>query len=327
MASIPSRLHLGFFPTAFHELPQLSTQLNGPQLFIKRDDLTGLALGGNKTRKLEFLLADAQEKGCDVIVTAGAAQSNHCRQTAAAAAKLGLTCHLMLGGAAPDRVNGNLLLDELFGAHIIWCGDNRKGENIPSHIEALQQQGKKPYLVPYGGSNHIGAISFYTAFEELSQQVDLKNFTRIIFASSSGATHAGLILGAKQFAPHVEVMGIKIDKESAAEQPFSDVVYTLAEQTNREMALGLSVSRKDVILNNRFTGSGYGVVGELEKSAIQLLAQSEGILLDPVYTARAFGGMIEMIRQGEIATGEKVIFWHTGGAPALFSYAEAIRSS
>lgn len=326
MALIPSRVELGFFPTPLHALPQLCAALNGPEIFIKRDDLTGLALGGNKTRKLEYLLSDALNQQCDVIVTAGAAQSNHCRQTAAAAAKLGLECHLLLGGDAPDAATGNLLLDQLFGATITWCGEHRKGETIPTHIAALKAQGKQPYLVPYGGSNVLGAASFYVAMAELSQQVNLTDFTRIVFASSSGATHAGLLLGAKEFAPHLEVLGIKIDKESSQEAPFAKVVRQLTEQTNDFIQLNHSIEPSDVCLNAEFTAGGYGVVGELEQKAIALLAQTEGILLDPVYTGRAFGGFVEMIRDQRITSDEKVLFWHTGGAPAIFSYADQLTS-
>lgn len=320
------RTPLGFFPTPFHELPQFTASQNGPSVYIKRDDLTGLALGGNKTRKLEFLLADALENGCDTIVTAGAAQSNHCRQTAAAAAKLGIECHLLLGGNPPANVNGNLLLDSLFGANIVWCGEQRKGEGIPAYIDELKKANKKPYLVPYGGSNPIGATSFYVAMQELSEQVDLKAFSRIVFASSSGATHAGLLLGAKQFAPHLEVLGIKIDKESANEQPFAELVLSLTKATRDYLQLPFEVTEADVLLNTAFTAGGYGVVGALERSAISTLASTEGILLDPVYTGRAFGGLMKMIEQQQISAQEKVIFWHTGGAPALFSYNEQILS-
>ena len=159
---------LGFFPTPLVELSRLSHFLGGPKIFMKRDDLTGLALGGNKTRKLEYILADALKQGCDTIITAGAAQSNHCRQTAAAAAKLNLDCHLLLGGEAPLKTQGNLLLDHIFDCHIHWTGTNRKGEDIARIFTQLKAAGKKPYLVPYGGSNELGAISFIDAVAEFA---------------------------------------------------------------------------------------------------------------------------------------------------------------
>lgn len=164
-----ARESLGFFPTPLVALSKLSKKLDGPTIFMKRDDNTGLALGGNKTRKLEFIIGDALAKGADTIVTAGAAQSNHCRQTAAAAASLGLECHLVLGGKEPAQASGNLLLDKIFGCHIHWAGANRKGEDIPDIVEQLITQGKKPYVVPYGGSNELGALAFVEAYKELEE--------------------------------------------------------------------------------------------------------------------------------------------------------------
>ncbi|MEW8270156.1 MAG: pyridoxal-phosphate dependent enzyme, partial [Candidatus Thiodiazotropha taylori] len=191
----PSKVNLGLFPTPITKLSRLSALLNGPQIFMKRDDLSGLALGGNKTRKLEYLFHDAITKGCDTVVTAGAAQSNHCRQTAAAAVLLHKGCHLVLGGEPHDRVNGNLLLDKLFGSRLHWCGAHRKGENIPEIVENLKREGSQPYVIPYGGSNEIGAYGFVHAMAELEMQLDTSAITHIVFASSSGGTHAGMMLG------------------------------------------------------------------------------------------------------------------------------------
>ena len=189
---------LGFFPTPLVELYRLSETLHGPRIFMKRDDQTGLAFGGNKTRKLELLIGEALEKGCDTLITGGAAQSNHCRQTAAAAAASGLSCRLVLGGHAPDTLEGNLLLDDLLGADIHWAGEFRKGETIPEVFEQLVKEGRKPYVIPYGGSNATGAAGFVHAAAELQDQLDELNveITHVLFASSSGGTQAGLVLGA-----------------------------------------------------------------------------------------------------------------------------------
>lgn len=317
------RQSLGYFPTPLIELTKLSQKLNGPTIYMKRDDHTGLALGGNKTRKLEFIFGDAHTQGADTIITAGAAQSNHCRQTAAAAASLGLECHLVLGGEEPTQAQGNLLLDKLFGCHIHWAGANRKGEDIPELVEQLKSEGKKPYVIPYGGSSELGAVGFVEAFRELeSQRQEISiNFTHIVFASSSGGTQAGLMLGNKIFESSYQIVGINIDKDESNETPFDQNIVALANSTAKLLDTHYEFSADDLLLNADYVGEGYGVVGELENEAIEMTAQTEGILLDPVYTGRAMGGLIDMIRTGQIKPSDSVLFWHTGGAPALFAYA------
>lgn len=313
---------LGFFPTPLVELTKLSKKLDGPKVYMKRDDNTGLALGGNKTRKLEFIIADALAKGADTIVTAGAAQSNHCRQTAAAAASLGLECHLVLGGQEPEKFDGNLLLDKIFGCKIHWSGTNRKGEDIAEIVEQLKKSGKKPYVVPYGGSNELGALAFLEAFRELESQRKNINasFTHIVFASSSGGTHAGLMLGNKIFKSSYKIVGINIDKGETDKISFDQYIISLANSTAKLIGENLNFSETDLMLNSDYVGEGYGVVGALENEAISITAQTEGILLDPVYTGRAMGGLIDMIRTEKIKKTDSVLFWHTGGAPALFAY-------
>lgn len=310
---------LGFFPTPLVELTRLSKTLGGPQIFMKRDDQTGLALGGNKTRKLEYLLGDAIERGCDTIITAGATQSNHCRQTAAAAAKLGMECHLVLGGAAPDRPSGNLLLDQLFGCRIHWSGDHRKGEDLPKLSARLEAAGKTPYIVPYGGSNELGAFAFVEAARELEAQHGGLSFSHVIFASSSGGTQAGLVLGKKILQQHHDLIGIQIDKETTGQNPLDLQIVALANRTADRLGLGLSVTAQDILLNSHYLGRGYAVIGALERDAIALTARTEGILLDPVYTGRAMGGLIDMVRNKELGKQDRVLFWHTGGTPALFA--------
>ncbi|WDE07895.1 D-cysteine desulfhydrase family protein [Thalassomonas viridans] len=318
-----SKISLGFFPTPLVKLSRLSQAL-GCEIWMKRDDMTGLAFGGNKTRKLEYILGDALAKGCDTIITAGAAQSNHCRQTAAAAAQLNLDCHLILGGEQPEITQGNLLLDNLLGCHIHWAGENRKGEDIPALYQSLQAKGKKPYIVPYGGSNELGALAFVDAVKELAEQSRGLVFSRLIFASSSGGTHAGLWLGKQLFNLGFELVGINIDKDESGQVPFADHILELGKQTAKLIGSKESFSHEALLLNPDYQGEGYGIVGTQENEAIAMTAQLEGILLDPVYTGRAMAGLIDMIRTGAIPQGERVLFWHTGGAPSLFAYADKL---
>jgi D-cysteine desulfhydrase len=319
-----AKIPLGFFPTPVIELANLGRALGGARIFMKRDDQTGLALGGNKTRKLEYILGDAIARRCDSIITAGASQSNHCRQTAAAAAKLNLECHLILGGEAPPETNGNLLLDKILGCHIHWAGPHRKGEDIPAIYEQLRSSGKNPYVVPYGGSNELGAIAFAEATRELVAQTENHSFSHVVFASSSGGTHAGLMLGKRILDQTYQLVGINIDKGETGEAPFEQTVLSLANRTASALGLKHAFSEHELILDSNYVGEGYGVIGELEKEAILLTAGMEGILLDPVYTGRAMGGLIDMIRSGKISPKDKVLFWHTGGAPALFAYSEKL---
>jgi D-cysteine desulfhydrase len=290
---------------------------------MKRDDQTGLGLGGNKVRKLEFLVGEALAQGCDTLITGGAAQSNHCRQTAAAAAACGLACHLALGGEAPATPEGNLLLDQLFGAEIHWTGELRKGEKIPEIAESLRSAGHKPYVVPYGGSNTTGAAGFVEAVRELTQQLAQlgETITHIVFASSSGGTQAGLTVGKSLFGWDGKLIGIGIDKGASGDVPFAEHVLQLANATAERLGIASRFSASDLTIRDDYLGDGYGVVGELERRAIRTVAQTEGILLDPVYTGRAMGGLIDMIERGELSPEQSVLFWHTGGIPALFPYA------
>lgn len=315
---------VGFFPTPFHHLSKLSKALGGPEIYIKRDDLTGLALGGNKTRKLNYLMAKAMEEGADTVITAGAAQSNHCRQTAAAAAQLGLECHLVLGGQAPELSQGNLLLDELFDAHIHWAGDNRKGEDIPAIAEKLAAQGKNVSVIPYGGSDKVGARGFVDGFIELNTQIDLSEFSTIVFASSSGGTHAGLEIGKQITQANIKLQGINIDKDEDPRRSFIDVIVNLCNQVAKDFHIEAHYTNADITLSDDYIADGYGVVGKQEQEALALLAKLEGIILDPVYTGRAMAGLIDMVRKGRFNKDDKVIFWHTGGAPAVFAYAKDI---
>lgn len=341
LSEFPRRL-MAFLPTPLVELPRLSAAMapsgRGPRLFVKRDDQTGLATGGNKARKLEYLIGDAIERGCDTLITGGAAQSNHCRQTAAAAASCGLVCHLVLGGEEPDLPDGNLLLDMILGATIHWCGPRRKGEDMPRISEELRAAGRKPYIIPYGGSNARGALGFAEAARELGAQLTEAGIapSRIVFASSSGGTQSGLMVGSRLFSlagsgdSPPELCAICIDKAADEGIDFADRVLALANEAADLVGLCASSGAKpcfqadDVILRREFTGGGYGVVGELERRAIRLAAETEGLLLDPVYTGRAMGALIAMVESGEIGPSETIVFWHTGGTPALFAYAKEL---
>ena len=314
---------LGFFPTPIMELNRLSAYLGGPRILMKRDDHTGLAFGGNKTRKLEFLAAEALEQGCDLLITGGAEQSNHCRQTAAAAAVCGLSCHLVLGGEAPSASNGNLLLNRLLGAVLHWTGEFRKGEKIPEIAETLRRAGHKPCIVPYGGSNSTGATGYARAVEEISVQLEEmgERISHVVFASSSGGTQAGLAVGKALCGQTFDLVGIRIDKGEAGELPYDQHLAGLAGETAQKLGMNRNFSPSEFIIREDFNGAGYGVVGDGERRAIKLVAGQEGVLLDPVYTGRAMAGLIHMIEQGEFKKDDVVLFWHTGGAPALFSYA------
>jgi len=320
------RVRIGCLPTPVVPLDRLAAALGGPRLLMKRDDLTGLALGGNKTRKLEFLLGRALAEGCDTVITGGAAQSNHCRQTAAAAAAIGLECHLALGGEAPEIPGGNLLLDHLFGAVVHWCGEQRKGERIPGIAAALREKGRRPYVIPYGGSNAVGAMGFVAAVAELAAQLAARNerVDCVVIPSSSGGTHAGLAVGLDLHELSVDLVGIEIDKRGPGEAPYATDLARLANEAAAELGLEPRYAPDVFHLRREYLGGGYGVVGGPEREAIRLVARSEGILLDPVYTGRAMAGLIDMIRKREFPSADTVLFWHTGGTPAVFEYAREL---
>ena len=323
-----SRFPLAQLPTPVEELRSLSRVLNGPSVYCKRDDQTGLAFGGNKTRKLEYLIAEAIKQGATTVITAGAAQSNHCRQTAAAAARAGLKCELVLGGTQPDIPDGNLLLDDLLGAKFHWTVRERRGERMEEIAESIRKQGEVPYLIPYGGSNAVGATGYVQAMVELSDQLaGLRiDFDRIIVASSSGGTQAGLVVGSRMTGFRGKITGISIDKGEREEIPYERELTNLSNDISKWIGFEHTFSEQDFDVCYDYLGEGYGVVGPVEREAIRLVARQEGILLDPVYTGRAMGALIEMIRRQEIPKNENVLFWHTGGGPALFAYARDLRS-
>ena len=319
----PNHVSLAHLPTSIERMERLSNHLGGPEILIKRDDQTGLATGGNKTRKLEFLVAEALAQGCDTLITTGAPQSNHSRQTAAAAARCGLGCSLVLRGEAPQKITGNLQLDELLGAQIYWTGERKSSEVIQEVALELQSLGRKPYIIPLGGSNVVGATGYVKAMQELMEQLAAKsmNVDFIVFASSSGGTHAGLVLGAHIYGYQGKVYGISVDHPADV---LSTQVAALTTATATHLGLQpISVANK-ILVNDDYLGGGYAIVGELEREAIRLVARQEGILLDPVYTGRAMGGLIDLIRWGAFTRGQTVLFWHTGGTAALPAFADEL---
>lgn len=319
----PKRVQLAQLPTPIEPLERLTRRLGGPTLYIKRDDQTGLATGGNKTRKLEFLLAEALAQGCDHLITTGAPQSNHCRQTAAAAAHFGLGCSLVLRGHKPATVTGNLLLDQLLGAHVYWAGERPCSQLIQDVITEVQSMGRKPYFIPLGGSNVVGAAGYVLAMRELMEQLAAQqlNVDFILFASSSGGTQAGIVLGAQVYGFRGGILGISVDHPAEALQT---QVGALATATATHLGLGQTPVGRRVTVNDDYLGEGYAQVGELEREAIHMMAQIEGILLDPVYTGRAMGGLIDLIRWGAFTRRQTVLFWHTGGTAALPAFADKL---
>ena len=312
MFNIP-RLKLAQLPTPVEPLDRLAAQLGGPRLLVKRDDLTGLALGGNKMRKLEFLMAQAAAQGADAVVTTGAVQSNHCRQTAAAAARLGLACTLILAGEPPAALSGNLLLDRLLGAELVWTEKARRDQVLQETFDQLRAQGKKPYLVTYGGSSPVGVCGYVFAVQELLEQGCTPDW--IVFASSSGGTQAGLLLGARLFGYHGRILGISVDEPAETLRPR---IAALAERTAELLGVQEDFTPDDVLVNADYCSGGYAVMGAAEVEAIQLLALAEGLLVDPVYTGRAAAGLLDLVRKGFFRPDETALFWHTGGTPALF---------
>lgn len=313
------RLRFAHLPTPIEPMPRLGGHLGGQPLWVKRDDQTGLAFGGNKVRKLEFLIAEAQANGARVLMTTGAVQSNQCRQTAAAAARFGLDCLLVLRGDPPARPEGNLLLDLLCGAEVHWAGTNDPDAVLEAKFQEAWEAGRRPYKIVYGASSPVGALGYVAAMYELAGQS--LTFDRIVVASSSAGTQAGMIVGARATDFTGRITGISVDRPAAELK--SDVAR-LANETASLVGVPATFEPSDVDAIDEFIGEGYAVLGRREVEATRAFARLEGLLLDPVYTAKAAGGMMAMIRDGRIASDERVLFWHTGGGPAVFAYGDAL---
>ena len=309
------RVHFAHLPTRIEELPRLTEHLKGPRILVKRDDQTGLAFGGNKTRKLEFLIAEALEQGAKTLITGGALQSNHCRQTAAAAARFGLDCILVLNGEMPDQPSANLLLDQVFGAELVTIKDRAlRDQTLQATYDRAVADRRKPYLVTYGGSSPTGALGYAYGMKEFMEQNVPADW--IVFGTSSGGTHAGLVLGQRLFGYAGKVLGISIDEP---EDWLKTRVSALASEASEKMGERIDFTGEDVLANEDYCKAGYGVLTDAEREAVRLFAKYEGLLLDPVYTGRASAGLIDLIRKGFFKRDETVLFWHTGGQPALFA--------
>lgn len=325
LKSLP-RIELAQLPTPLQELSRLGQLLGGPKLLVKRDDQTGLALGGNKTRKLEFLIADALKKGADTVITTGAPQSNHCRQTAAAAAQVGMGCELVLGGNEPEVPNGNVLLDLFCGANLHWTTRERRNAKMDEVARQLRSLKHNPYIIPVGGSNGLGALGYVQAMIELNDQLSKGRVKvdTILFATSSGGTQAGMVVGARISGFEGKILGISIDQRSSQEPSYQSELAAIANEAAKLIDSRYEFTEDDFTVNYDYLGLGYGVVGNLERESIRLTACTEGLLLDPVYSGRAMGGLIDLIKKGFFSLKDTVLYWHTGGAPALFAYAREL---
>jgi D-cysteine desulfhydrase family pyridoxal phosphate-dependent enzyme len=334
------RIRLIHLPTPLRRLENLTRALGGPEIWIKRDDLTGQAFGGNKSRKLEFIIPDALAQGADTIITWASLQSNWCMQTAAAARRFGLRPVLILFKTTKidPEYDGNLLLDYILGADI-RIREAEKGKLVSEELvrkaideiaSELRSQGHKPYIVSVGGSapgwsmaKPLGAISYVAAFAELAEQAEAEGtpFTHVIHATGSGATQAGLAVGSKALAKGMQVMGISVSDEKEA---FARVVLEIAQETERILGLGPSVGMDDIIVFDEYIKDGYGVVNAEVAELIRLLFIKEGIVLDPVYTGKAMAALADLVKKGFFQKNDRIVFFHTGGTPALFPYRKAL---
>lgn len=319
------RIRLGHFPTPLEPMDNLSRLLGGPRLWIKRDDCTGLSTGGNKTRKLEFLLAEAVAQQADVVITQGATQSNHARQTAAAAAKLGMGCHILLedrtGSTDFSYVeNANVLLDHLHGATV----ERRAGgSNMQAEMEAvadrLRAAGRRPYVIAGGGSTPLGAIGYVNAALELVNQSASTGLRidHLVHATGSAGTQAGLVVGLQGLNSPIKLLGIGV---RAPRDKQENMVYELGCRTWDLLGLPGSLPRESVVANCDYVGAGYGIATPAMVEAVSLLARTEGLLLDPVYSGKGMAGLIDLVRKGHFQKSDNVVFLHTGGSVALFGY-------
>lgn len=326
LAKFPRRRYTeGYTPLEF--LPRFSAAVGGPKLYIKRDDLLGLAAGGNKTRKLEFLVADALAQGADTLITCGAVQSNHCRLTLAAAAKEGLKCWLVLeervAGSYKPQGSGNNFLFHLLGVEgtkVVPGGSNMLAA-MEAVAEELKAKGRKPYIIPGGGSNPIGALGYVSCAQEIIQQSFEKgiNFDYIVTTSGSSGTHAGLAVGFWGNQTGIPVIGINISRKKEVQEP---LVYDLAEKTAAYLGINETVPKYVIRCFEEYVGPGYSLPTNEMMEAVKLLARTESILLDPVYTGKAMAGLIDLCRKGFFKPDDNVCFIHTGGSPALYAYTE-----
>lgn len=327
------RARLAQVPTALEAMPNMTRELGGAQLFIKRDDCTGLALGGNKARQLEFYLGEALANGCDTVISTGAVQSNFVRMMAAGARKLGLQCHIQLEDRVPGmpeeyHVSGNVLLDQLLGAQLYRYadGEDEAGANARLHEIAreLKKGGRRPHVIDITADHApVGALGYVDAAEELLRQVQQRDIRldAVVLASGGAFTHVGMLVGLRAFGCQAKVIGICVRRKAPDQkQRVTRMAQMLCEMLGRPNL----VTPDDVWVDDSYLGTAYGRVPAPTREAISLMAQSEGVLLDPVYTGKAFAGLIGLARQKLLKADWNVVFLHTGGAPALFAYRQAL---
>lgn len=326
--SLFPRVQLGHFPTPLEPMANLTALLGGPRLWVKRDDCTGLSTGGNKTRKLEYLMAEAVALRADVVITQGATQSNHARQTAAAAAKLGMKCHILLedrtGSTDPDYTdNGNVLLDRLHGATVEHRAGGSDMQREMEHMaERLKSEGLRPYVIPGGGSTPVGALGYANAVVELVSQAATRGLKidHLVHATGSAGTQAGLVAGLHAVNSDIQLLGIGV---RAPKEKQETMVHDLACRTAEYMGMRGGIAREAVVANCDYVGAGYGVPTPGMLEAVELLARTEGLLLDPVYSGKGMAGLIDLIRNDHFKATDNVVFLHTGGSVALFGYGQA----
>ena len=325
------RVSLAHLPTPLELMPRLSEHLGGPNIYVKRDDCTGLGTGGNKTRELEFLMADAVEKNADVIITQGAVQSNHARQTAAAACKMGMDCELVFEKRVEDPSDpyinsGNILLDKIFGARL---RDVDKGTDMDAAMEEvaneLRGKGKAPYIIPGGGSNRIGALGYVDCALEFMSQANKEVIVidHVVHATGSAGTQAGLITGLKATHANIPLFGIGVNAPKDVQE---EKVYKLAVETADYVGAPGVVQREDIVANCDYVGEGYGIPTKAMNDAVMLLARLEGLLFDPVYSGKGLAGMIDLIGKGYFAGAQNIVFVHTGGVAGLFGYSDKLNT-
>ena len=328
LSSFP-RVPLAHLPTRLEHLPRLSAHLGGPEIWVKRDDCTGLATGGNKTRKLEFSMGEALERGADTIITVGAVQSNHVRQTAAAAARLGLKCEVLLEHRVAEpgelyRNSGNVLLDRILGANL---REYEKGTDFDAEMERIADQvrsaGGKPYIIPGGASNPVGALGYVGCAEELLQQCAEQGlvFDHAVLASGSAGTHAGFTVGLRACGSDLPILGVGVNIPQAGQEA---KVFELACETAEYVDRPGCVTREDIVADCNYIGAGYGEPTASMNEAVLMLARLEGLLFDPVYSGKALAGMIDYVREGRFTKGQNIMFLHTGGVAGLFAYADIL---
>ncbi len=323
------RVRLAHLPTPLELMPRLSEHLGGPNIYVKRDDCTGLATGGNKTRKLEFVMADAVEQKADVIITQGAVQSNHVRQTAAAACKLGMDCEVVFerrveDASEPYRTSGNVLLDRIFGANL---RDVDKGTDMDAAMQdiarELRGKGRNPYVIPGGASNCIGALGYIGCALELIEQANEQGIVidHVVLATGSAGTQAGLAVGLKAMNSNIPLLGIGVNVPKDAQE---EKVYKLAVETAEYVGAPGVVQRADIVANCDYVGEGYGIPTKAMNDAVMLLARLEGLLFDPVYSGKGLSGMIDLVGKRYFADADNIVFIHTGGVAGLFGYADLL---